>query len=175
MRRTITSSLPWVLLLSACGNAAPSSNDAGSGCESAGYPEMTGPITGLAESYQAGDPIDIQVPVDEDTRRVVVGIYEVGTTLYLGGTAEDVSSSTAQLSFFAGVADGATGTFYLSIELCSTEVCTPPHVRNTYQRGDRTIPLASGEVYTQTREHVGGEAMTEVCPTAIPIQSFAIH
>lgn len=144
-------------------------------CESAGKPEMTGPITGLQPSYLAGDPMDVGVPIDEDTSRVIVGIYEVGSELYLGGTAEDFTGPTvATLSFFAGVADGETGEFYLSVELCSTETCTTPFVRNTYQRADRTIPLAAGELYTQTRENVGTPAMPETCATDIAIQSFTI-
>lgn len=149
----------------------------GSGCDGAGVPEMTGPIQGLQPSYAAGAPIDISVPVDEDTARVIAGIYEVGTTLYLGGTAEDTSGPTAQsLSFFAGVADGAVGSFYLSIELCSTSVCTPPHIRNTYQRADRTAPtLDPGETYIQTREQVGGDGTPETCSTSIPIQGFEIQ
>lgn len=150
--------------------------DAG-GCESAGRPEMTGPITGLQPSYLAGDPIDVGVPVDEDTARVIVGVYEVGSTLYLGGTAEDAAGPTTRpLSFFAGVAGGKTGTFYLAIELCSTSVCTSPFTRNTYQRADRTAPmLAPGETYAHTREFVGGPAMTETCPSTIAIQSFTIE
>jgi hypothetical protein len=151
--------------------------DGATGCDGTGKPEMTGPITGLEPSYLRGDPIDIGVPVDEDTARVIVGIYQVGTTLYLGGTAEDAApSSTRTLSFFAGVAGGKTGTFYLSVELCSTSVCTTPFVRNTYQRADRTAPmLAPGETYAQTRELVGGPAMPETCATTIPIRSFTIE
>lgn len=163
----------------ACAGAPPTDGgvtDAG-GCEGAGRPEMTGPITGLEPSYAAGDPIDIGVPVDEDTARVIVGIYEVGSKLYLGGTAEDAAGPTTRtLSFFAGVAGGKTGTFYLAIELCSTSVCTPPFVRNTYQRADRTAPmLTPGETYAHTREFVGSPAMPETCPSTIPIQSFTIE
>jgi hypothetical protein len=164
--------------LVACAGSSPVDGglgDAGPSCESAGRPEMTGLLTGLAPSYLAGDPIEVGVPVDEDTARVVVGVYEVGSELYLGGTAEDVAgSSTATLSLFAGVAGGETGTFYLSIELCSTRVCATPLVRNTYQRADRTAPLASGETYLQTREEIGGSALPEICPSSIPIQAFEI-
>ncbi len=154
--------------------AAP---DAGPSCERAGKPELTGAISGLVASYSPGDPIDISVPVDQDTARVIVGVYEVGSTLYLGGTAEDVApSSTATLSLFAGVAGGKTGTFYLSVELCSTSVCTTPFVRNTYQRADRTAPRAAGETYVQTRENVGGgPASSETCPSSIPVQTFSIE
>ncbi|HET6582296.1 MAG TPA: hypothetical protein VFG69_02590 [Nannocystaceae bacterium] len=147
-----------------------------SGCDGAGKPEMTGPITGLHASYPAGDPMQVGVPVDEDTARVIVGIYEVGSKLYLGGTAEDVQpSSTATFDFFAGVVGGETGEFYIAVELCSTSVCTPPFVRNTYDRVDRTAPLAPGETYVQTREFVGNPAMPETCTTSIPIQSFLIE
>jgi len=145
-------------------------------CEATGKPEMTGPVVGLQASYGAGDPIDVGIPVDEDTARVIVGIYEVGSRLYLGGTAEDVAaSSTTTLSFYAGVAEGATGTFYLAVELCSTAVCTTPFVRNTYDRADTAAPLASGETYVQTREFVGGDAMVETCRTSLPIQTFLIE
>jgi len=140
-----------------------------------GVPELTGPIAGLSASYGAGDPIHVSVPVDADTARVIVGVYEVGTTLYVAGTAMDVaSSSSADLMLYAGVAGGATGTFYLSVELCSTSVCTTPFVRNTFQRADRTDPTLSGESYVATRENVGGAAMTTACTTTIPIQSFTI-
>jgi hypothetical protein len=173
------------LVLFACGEEASPADagstvpDAGmvSGCESPGVPEMTGPISGLAASYAAGDPIDVGVPVDEDTVRVIVGVYEVGSVLYLAGTAADVAgSSTAMMSLFAGVREGATGTFYLSIELCSTSVCTTPFVRNTYQRSDRTAAtLGAAETYEQTRENVGdGPGTPEVCASTIPIQSFRI-
>lgn len=149
----------------------------GNECDRSGKPEMTGPIQGLQPSYLAGDPIDIAVPVDEDTARVIVGVYEVGSELYLGGTAEDTTGSTAQaLSLFAGVVGGETGTFYIAVELCSTSVCTPPFIRNTYQRVDRTLPmLEAGETYEQTWEDVGGgPAIPHGCPSPIPIQSFQI-
>jgi hypothetical protein len=150
--------------------------DAQADCDGAGKPELTGPITGLAASYSAGDPIDIRVPVDQDTARVTVGIYEVGSMLYLGGNAKDVApSSTASLSLFAGVKEGKKGTFYLSVELCSTSVCTPPVVRNTYQRADRTAPRMAGESYVQTRENVGGPGAAQTCPSSIPVQSFSIE
>ncbi|MCA9669510.1 MAG: hypothetical protein KC503_28140 [Myxococcales bacterium] len=145
-------------------------------CNTVGVPEMTGPIAGLGSDYAAGDPMTVSVPVDEDTRRVIVGIYEVGSNAYLGGTADDAApSSVKTLDFRAGVVGGAVGTYYLSVELCSTSVCTTPFIRNTYQRADRTASFTSGETYTATNEHVGGPAMTESCPTAIPIQTFQIH
>jgi hypothetical protein len=153
-----------------------SGSEGGAECDATGKPEMTGPIMGLEPSYLAGDPMDVGVPVDEDTARVIVGIYEVGSELYLGGTAEDVAGpDVRQLSFFAGVADGEIGTFYLAVELCSTMTCTTPFVRNTYQRVDRTAPLADGETYVQTREFVGEPAMPETCATDIPVQSFLIE
>lgn len=159
------------------GDAGSDAGDAGPSCLSAGKPEMTGPITGLKASYAAGDPIEIAVPVDADTARVIVGVYEVGSTLYLGGTAEDVAGSSSKtLNLFAGVKNGAVGTFYISVELCSTSICTTPFVRNTYQRANRTAaPLANGETYAQTRENVGGPALTESCGSTIPIQSFRIE
>jgi hypothetical protein len=80
-----------------------------------------------------------------------------------------------ELSLYAGVADGATGTFYLSVELCSTRECTSPFVRNTYQRADRTIPFDADETYEQTRENVGGPDLNESCPSTIEIQSFEIE
>jgi hypothetical protein len=145
-------------------------------CEPLGKPEMTGPITGLQASYLAGDPMDIGVPVDEDTARVSVGVYEVGSKLYLGGNAYDIApSSTAEIDLYAGVVGGAVGTFYIAVDLCSTSTCTTPVVRNTYQRQDRVAPLAGGETYEQTSENVGGAAMTEICPTDIPIQTFEIQ
>lgn len=161
----------------AAGGGATSGGAGGASCSGDGKPELTGPITGLQASYLAGDPIDIAVPVDADTARVIVGIYEVGSTLYLGGTAEEASgASTTNLSLFAGVKDGEVGTFYLEIELCSTSVCTTPFVRNTYDRVDRAAPmLAAGETYQQKRENVGGPADVELCPSDIPIQSFEIH
>lgn len=150
--------------------------DAQADCDGAGKPELTGPITGLAASYSAGDPINIQVPVDQDTARVIVGVYEVGSMLYLGGSAEDVApSSSAALSLFAGVKDGQKGTFYLSVELCSTRICTPPFIRNTYQRADRSAPRMAGESYVQKRENVGGPAAAQTCPSSIPVQSFSIQ
>jgi len=149
--------------------------DAGSDCDGTDKPEMTGPISGLKSSYQAGDDIDVSVPIDEDTARVTVGLYEEGSERYLGGSAADVSpGSTAQLSLYAGV-EGESGTFYLSIELCSTEVCTAPFVRNTYQRADRAIPFEDDETYEATRENVGGMDLVEACPSSIAIQSFTIE
>jgi hypothetical protein len=170
MRAPIWCLLP-VLSLVAC--SAP---DPGSTCERVGFPELTGAITGLNASYAAAAEIHVGVPVDEDTQRVIVGIYEAGSTLYLGGNAEDVAaSSTANVMLYAGVVGGATGTFYLSVELCTTKVCTTPFVRNTYDRADRMVPFTAGEKYTETREHVGTTADRHSCPTTIPIQTFEIH
>jgi hypothetical protein len=158
------------------GSSGDGAAGGGPGCSGDGKPEMTGPIAGLSASYAAGDPMDITVPVDDDTARVIVGIYEVGSALYLGGTAEEASAGSASLSLFAGVADGETGTFYLSVELCSTSVCTPPFVRNTYDRADKFAPeLTAGETYIQTRENVGGPADAQDCPSDIAIQSFVIE
>lgn len=142
----------------------------------AGVPELTGPLSGLRASYVAGDPMQVAVPVDEDTARVIVGIYEVGSSLYLGGNAEDVApSSTTTLDLFAGVRGGETGTFFISVELCSTSVCTTPFVRNTYDRVDRFDPSLAGETYFATRENVGGPAMQMSCTTDIPMQAFDIE
>ena len=118
----------------------------------------------------------VSVPHDADTARVIVGIYEVGSALYLGGTAEEAGSGATNLSFYAGVANGEVGTFYLAVELCSESLCTPPFVRNTYDRADRFAPaLAAGETYLQTTENVGTPANTRTCPSDIPIQSFDIN
>lgn len=156
--------------LAACAGEEPPT------CDRPGVPEMTGPVLGLAATYIAGDPIHVSVPVDEDTARVIVGVYEVGSNLYLGGNAEEATpSSTVPVSLYAGVRDGETGTFFLSIELCSTSLCTPPFIRNTYDRADREAPPISGERYQATNEYVGGDAMTQRCPTAIGIQSFEIQ
>lgn len=120
--------------------------------------------------------MQVTVPVDEDTRRVIVGIYEVGSTLYLGGTANDVEpSSTASLDLYAGVRDGKTGTFYLSVELCSTTVCTSPMLRTTYQRAERTSSLSDGETYLETREEVGGSTLPVDCLSDLQIQPFSIN
>ena len=117
--------------------------------------------------------MSIGVPVDEDTARVTVGIYEVGTLRYLGGSAEDAAGGgTVTIDLFAG---GDTGSFYLAVELCSTSICTPPTIQNTYQRSDRTAPYSAGETYTHTRENVGGTPLTETCDTAIPVQIFEIN
>lgn len=143
-------------------------------CEEVGVPQMTGPITGLGASYTAGDPMTIGVPVDADTVRVSAGIYEVGSNLYLGGAAEDGAAGTVTLELFAGVRDGATGTFYIAVELCSTSICTVPTIRTTYQRLDRMAPHSAGETYTHMRENVGGTPFTETCTTSIPVQTFEI-
>jgi hypothetical protein len=148
----------------------------GASCDEPGKPEITGPITGLEASYLAGDPIDVSVPHDADTARVIVGVYEVGSALYLGGTAEEAGAGSTNLSFFAGVAGGEVGTFYLAVELCSASLCTSPFVRNTYDRADRDAPmLGAGETYLQTTENVGTPANTRTCPSDIPIQSFDIN
>lgn len=148
----------------------------GASCDEPGKPELTGPISGLQASYLAGDPIDVSVPHDADTARVIVGVYEVGSALYLGGTAEEAGAGATNLSLYAGVANGEVGTFYLSVELCSTSLCTTPFVRNTYDRADRFAPtLAAGETYLQTTENVGTPANTRTCPSDIPIQSFDIN
>jgi hypothetical protein len=168
---------------SSSGNGGSSSGTGGEGgaggggsCDEPGKPELTGPITGLSASYAAGDPVDVSVPHDADTARVIVGIYEVGSALYLGGTAEEAGSGSTNLSFFAGVMNGEVGTFYLSVELCSTSLCTTPFVRNTYDRVDRDAPtLAAAETYLQTTENVGTTANTRTCPSDIPIQSFDIN
>lgn len=63
----------------------------------AGVPELTGPLSGLRASYAAGEAMEVGVSVDEDTARVIVGIYEVGSSLYLGGNAEDVAPDHPRL------------------------------------------------------------------------------
>jgi hypothetical protein len=157
------------------GSGGTTSSAGGADCNEDGKPEMTGPITGLKASYQAGEAFEIGVPVDADTKRVIVGVYEVGSVLYVAGTAKEATSGTTNLSLFAGVKDGEIGTFYISVELCSTSVCATPFVRNTYNRADTSADLAPSEKYVQTRENVGTPANRKTCPTDIEIQTFEIQ
>src|SRR5690606_20522039 len=106
------------------------------------------------------------LPVDEDTRRATISIYEYGSTLMLGSAATEVSSSTATLSLSAGTAAAPSGTYYVQVDLCSTSLCTSPLVTNSYER------MGADTEYTETRRRPS--MSPEVCATGIPITTFTI-
>lgn len=132
-----------------------------------GIPQLTGPPSGLAATYAAGATIDVVLPVDEDTRRATISIYEYGSTLTLGSAATEVTTGTATFSIPAGTAAAPSGTYYLQIDLCSTSLCASPLARNLYDR------MGADTGYTETRTQTG--AGPEVCASTIPITTFAIE
>ncbi len=159
--------------LLACAGASPPADagmpDGGSSTCSAddGMPELTGPLGGLSPSYAVGEPITVMLPVDTDTRRATVTIYDYDSSLMLGSVATEVGSSTATLTLPAGTPGAAPpGTYYLQVDLCSTSLCTSPLARNIYDRtGDETE-------YTATRRRTS--MSPEMCATGIPITTFTI-
>ncbi len=156
----------------ACAGSTPADGgvpDAGgASCTStAGVPELTSALTGLAPSYASGDDITVSFSVDGDTRRARLAVYDYGsTTLLLQNWAEDVApSSTVTATLTAGVVGGPSGTYYLTVELCSTSECNTPVVRNTYARA------GTDTAYSETRLLSPG---TESCAGSIPIAPFTI-
>jgi hypothetical protein len=144
--------------------------DGGVTCgDGAGWPELTGPLTGLAPSYASPTDIDVSFPVDEDTvyARLTVYDYDTTTTL-IQNWAETVTPGSivnATIGLAAGV---PSGTYYLTVELCSTDACALPVSRNDYERDGASTD------YYETR-YTNPTAMREgPCPTAIPIQTFTI-
>lgn len=132
-----------------------------------GIPQLTGALTGLSASYAAGATITVDLPVDADTRRAAVSIYQVGSSLTLGSAATEVSTGTATLSLAAGTAAAPAGTYYLQVDLCSTSLCASPLARNVYDRE------GADTEYTETRTRTS--MPTEVCATTIPIATFTIE
>src|SRR5690349_9561970 len=165
-----------LLFIASCGDGQDSGLDANmtsdggdpSCSPGAGVPELAGPLVGLQPSYAAGSMITVSFPVDADTRRAEISLYQAGSTLFLGASAEDVApSSTASLSMYAGTMAAPVGTYYLQVALCSTTLCTEPLVRNTY------FMMGSGTGYQQKRTQSG--KVDEVCATGIPITTFTIQ
>ncbi len=134
-------------------------------------PQLTAGLGGIAASYAKGGQMMVSVPVDADTRRATITIYDYNSTLQLGSSALEVSpSSTATIPILAGNAGSApTGTYYISVELCSTSLCTTPLQKNLHER-----KAAGATVYTETRT-ITGMGVVETCSTGIPIQTFQIQ
>ena len=136
-----------------------------------GMPQLTGPLTGISASYAKGGQMNVGVPVDADTKRATITIYDFNSPLQLGSSAMEVSpGTTTSIGILAGNAGSApTGTYYISIELCSTMLCTSPLQKNLHERK----PLSS-TAYTETRT-ITGMGIVETCSTGIPIQTFQIQ
>jgi hypothetical protein len=79
----------------ACAGAEPPP-DAGVACDGVGFPELTGPLTGLAPSYTGGDEITVSVPYDADTGYVRLAVYDYATsTTLIQNWAETTTTSPA--------------------------------------------------------------------------------
>lgn len=143
---------------------------AGAGCAfNVGMPQLTGPLTGIAASYAKGAQMNVGVPVDADTRRVTITIYDYNSPLQLGSAAMEVSPSTSTtIGIVAGITP-PSGTYYISVDLCSTMLCGSPLQRNLHEK-----KALSSTAYTETRT-ISGMGIVETCSTGIPIQTFQIQ
>ena len=133
-------------------------------------PQLTGALSGISASYAKGGAMTVSLPVDADTRRAQITIYDYNSPLQLGSSAAEVTpGSTATIYINAGTGTAPSGTYYVSVDLCSTSLCTTPLQRNLHER-----KALSATAYTETRT-ISGMGIVETCTTGIPIQTFQIQ
>lgn len=100
-----------------------------------GMPELTGSPTWELSSVAAGETLDVFVPVDTDTAYARVGVYDFATdTLLVANWAETAVPGTTQQGFVTIPLGTAAGAYYMDVDLCSSDECYQPYMRNYYRQ-----------------------------------------
>jgi hypothetical protein len=133
--------LAWVGMLAACAEESKpgdtSGTEAGPYTENDGFPELTGALAIAPSEVAPGGSLRVQVPVDSDTRWVRLQVEDFPTSDVLvqdfdgpGGPSATVEVEVRIPSDTVALA----GTYYLSVELCSTDGCMSPYRKVFYER-----------------------------------------
>lgn len=135
-----------------------------------GFPELTGTPTSEA-SIAKGETLHAQVPVDGDTAYVRLAVEDYATSVVLVQNWADEGGPSTTVAADVEIPIGssaAPGTYYLTVELCSTGGgCTNPFKRVSYER------LGAGTTYRRT--DFDSPPLTQVGEprdSTIPIQTF---
>lgn len=101
-----------------------------------GFPELTGPLA-VPATIAKGDTLIADVPVDADTAfvRLAVEDFATSTTLVQNDADESAPSSTFRGELAIPIGSSAPpGSYYLTVELCSSVICENPFKRVSYER-----------------------------------------
>lgn len=137
---SLTSIVLFSLALAAAGCSGGGGDDDDDGpiyVDGDGMPELTGsPLFALA-SVTAGDTLDVTVPVDTDTLYARVGVYDFETdTLLVANWAETAVPGTTQQGSLTIPSSTPAGAYYMDVDLCSSDECYQPYMRNYYRQED---------------------------------------
>jgi hypothetical protein len=124
-----------------------------------GMPELTGSPTWELSTVPAGDTLDVYVPVDTDTAYARVGVYDVATdTLLVANWAETAAPGATQTGFVTIPLATAAGAYYMDVDLCSSDACFQPYMRNYYRQED-----GGGSTYFERHmDYPAGGSLTEI-------------
>lgn len=167
MRNPVLLSLLVAVLFAGClpedgpdpDDAGPDNADAGEDplfVDGDGFPELTGPIT-TQGAVAPGDTLIAQVPVDADTAYVRLAVEDYATSISLVQNFADEGGPSTTFQADIVIPDGtsaAPGTYYLTVDLCSSAQCIDPFRRVTYER--------VGEATTYTRVDFDSPPLTQV-------------
>jgi len=124
-----------------------------------GMPELTGSPAWASPSVTAGQDVDITVPVDSDTLYARVGVYDVATdTLLVANWAETAVPGATQNGFVSIPLATAPGQYYMDVDLCSSDECIQPYMRNYYRQEEG----GSSTYFERHMDYPTGGSLTEI-------------
>lgn len=137
-----------------------------------GFPELTGPLTHQG-SASAGDTLMVGIPVDADTAwvRLAIEDYATSTTLVQNEADEGGPSTTVSIDIEIPVGTSAPpGTYYMTVELCSSATCVDPFKRVVYERLGQSTTYGRTDFDSPPLVQVGNPY-----DSAVPIQTFELQ
>lgn len=137
-----------------------------------GFPELTGPVGLSPATLAPDDTLTVEVPVDADTAwvRLAIEDYPSSLSLVQNWAEEGGPSTTVQAEIVIPIGTSApAGTYYVTLELCSSATCVDPFRRVAYER------LGDGATYGRT--DYDSPPLTQLGDTwdsTIPIATFEL-
>lgn len=174
----VTGTVVAALLFAACnsgddpddGTLDAGADTGGAECgDGEGYPELTGSPTVPAAAARGGE-IEVTIPVDGDTAYARLAIEDFATSSTLINNWADATEGATSVTATVSIPEATTpGVYYLTFDLCSSDACTDPFRRNTYER------TGSGTTYTRVGYDSPPLTQTEgPCDSGLAIPTFDI-
>ena len=134
----------WAGALAACAEATKPGDTAGVEpgpyTEGDGFPELTGALEVTPAAVAPGEVLRVSVPVDSDTRWIRLQVEDFPTSDVLVQDFDGPGGPSASVGVDVRIpADtvALAGTYYLSVDLCSTEGCASPYRKVFYEREEQ--------------------------------------
>ena len=143
--------------------------------EGDGFPELTGALGVAPAEVAPGEVLRVSVPVDSDTRWVRLQVEDFPTSDVLVQDFDGPGGPSATVAVEVRIpADtvALAGTYYLSVDLCSTDGCASPYRKVFYERDEE-----EGGRSGYTRADYQAPPLTEVVAphdSEIPITTFEL-